>query len=291
MGLIMLFLPLAAAAWLILIATGLHRRLPPMLAARVVAASLIVVAVAALPSMWVIGVSYLAHLPFVGVGFQWCAMAFGFHKDLPMLLALPALVLSAIGGWRAVRVLRLDRSLRIDVSGAIAYVDSHEPFAATIPGRGGQIVISTGLLALVDDRELAVVIAHEEAHAIHRHDRYLLCARLISAALPFLQPITRRLHFALERWADESAASRCADRELVAHTLAKIALHEPTPALALGFAGLGVTGRVEVLLTPVRPRIGRGIIGAIWLTTAIAGGLALLQLHHLGRLIAALCPT
>ena len=291
MSLFALFLPVVAAALVILLATSLHRRLPPMLAARVVAASLIVIAFAALPSLWVIGASYLAHLPLVGVGFRWCAMAFGFHKDLPMLLALPALVISVVGGWRAVKVFRLDRRLRIDIPGSIAYVESSEPFAATIPGRGGQIVLSTGLLNLVDDRELAVVVAHEQAHAHHRHDRYLLCARLISAALPFLQPITRRLHFALERWADESAAARCADRELVAHTLAKVALYESAPALALGFASLGVAGRVEALLHPVRPCVGRGVIGAIWLMTAIAASLSLIQLHHLARLISALCPT
>jgi hypothetical protein len=290
-----LFLPLVAAAFVAVLATGLHKTLPPKVATRMVFASMLVVAAAALPSIWVVGISYLAHAPLIGKSFRWCAMAFGLHHEIPAILALPALGVTIHGGLGAVAVLRRDRQFRTHSSGPIEYVESSEAFAATIPGKGGRIVVSTGLVELVDDQEFDIVIAHERAHAQNRHDRYLLWARLVSAALPLMRPVTRRLHFVLERWADESAAARCGDRALVATTLAKVALNEPVGAPAalagLGFTGLGVVGRVEALLAPARPLPARPYVAGIWSATAIAAALAIVQLHHLVGLIAALCPT
>ncbi len=295
MGVTTLFLPLLAAGLVVLFATGLHKLLPPRVAARVVCASLVVMAAAALPSIWIIGLSYLAHAPIVGRGFRWCAMAFGLHREIPAILAIPSLALTIFGVAAAVKVLRRDRQLRIHISGPIEFVESDEAFAATIPGKGGQVIVSTGLLNLVDDRELGIVVAHEQAHARNRHDRYLLCARLIGAALPFMRPVTRRLHFVLERWADEVAAAYCGDRNLVARTLAKVALNEPSASdlnlAPLGFTGLGVVGRVEALLAPARPLPARRYVAGIWSATTMAGVLAGVQLHHLAGLIAALCPT
>jgi Peptidase family M48 len=289
------FLPLIAAAFVTVLATGLHKTLPPKVAARVVFASMLVVAAAALPSIWIIGVSYLAHAPLIGKSFRWCAMAFGLHHEIPAILAIPALGVTIHGGLGAFAVLRRDRHLRIHGPGPVEFIESQEAFAATMPGKGGRIIVSTALVELVDDQEFDIVIAHERAHAQNRHDRYLLWARLVSAALPFMRPVTRRLHFVLERWADETAAARCGDRTLVATTLAKVALNEPVSSplalAALSFSGLGVVGRVEALLAPPRPRPARPYVAGIWLATAVATVLAVVQLHHLAGLISALCPT
>lgn len=286
----LLFLPLIATALLALTVTSAHRYLRPAIAARVTLVAMVAIAAAAIPSMWVLSIAYLAHVPIIGIGLRWCAMAFGLHHQIPAALGIPATAITIIGAPRAARVVRLERRARLNAPGPIEFIENTEPFAVTIPGTGGRIVISTGLVDLVNDRELDAVIAHERTHAYHRHDRFMLCARLVTALLPLTQPITSRLHFALERWADEAAASQCGDRNLVAHTLAKVALHEPAPTYALGFGTLGVVNRVESLLDTPRPVAGRPAMLAIWAGTLTATGLAVLQLHHLGPLIGILCP-
>lgn len=103
-------------------------------------------------------------------------------------------------------------------------------------GPAGRVVISTAMLALLDDEERAVVLAHEHAHGVHRHDRYLLLATLTSALFPPLGHLSPRLQFGLERRADEDAARAAdGDRRLVARTIAKVAVGSPSqhaPALA-----------------------------------------------------------
>lgn len=287
----MLFVPLAAALVIVLATSVSHRWLPPQIAARATRAGLLAVAVAAIPSLWLISLSYLAHAPLVGAGFRWCAMIAGVHHEIPVIVGLPSVALSIVGAARAIKVIRLDRRLRIHEPGPVEYVDTAEAYAVTVPGRGGRIVVSTGLLDLIDDRELEAVIAHESAHARHRHDRYLLTARAVAAALPPVRPITARLQFALERWADESAARACGDRRVVATALAKAALGPQLSAATLGFTGPGITDRVEALLAASPPRPRRGVALALWTAIAVTASLGAVQLHHLASLLASLCPT
>jgi hypothetical protein len=139
------------------------------------------------------------------------------------------------------------------------------------------------------------VFAHERAHVDHRHDRYLTIARAAEAVLPMIRPLTRRLEFSLERWADD--ASVCAvngDRLLVARTIAKVALlphrkPQPTLGLALGFAGLGDAARAEFLLNP--PTRSHALT-ALAVFSSMAGlTFAMYQLHHFEALLITLCRT
>jgi Zn-dependent protease with chaperone function len=245
MSLTALLAPLAVAAILGWCISAVHRHLPPELAARAATISLVAIAGAALPSLWLLSMSYLVHAPVIGTGMEWCAMAIGVHREVPPAIGLASLAIVLVGTPKAVRVWRVDRALRMHDAGPIEYVDSAEPYAVTVPGRGGRIVISTGLVDLISDDELDAVIAHERTHARHRHDRYLLIARTIAAGLPFIRPITTRLQYSLERWADEVAARSCGDRRLVATALAKVALGQQARPALLGFGGLGIATRVE----------------------------------------------
>jgi hypothetical protein len=287
----MLFAPVVAAAVLAVIVTALHRRLPPAFAARVATAAVVIVGAAALPSLWIIGLGFLAHAPLIGSGFRWCSMAFGLHHHLPAIVAVPALLSATVGTSRAFAAWQVHRKLVMHDPGPIEHSDDPNPYAVAMPGRGGRIVMSRGLVNLLNDDEIDIVLAHERTHTYFRHDRMLLVARMADAFCPVFRPLTQRLRFSLERWADEAAARRCGDRHLVARTLAKVALAgDPTPAL-LGFTGLGVSARAEAMLAPApkAPHIATvsGILGGI----AITAALSILQLHHLGELIASLCPT
>lgn len=285
------FLPVLVATALALIVTGLHRRLPGRQATVLITAAMVTVVVAALPTVWMISLAFLAHVPLVGNGFQWCAKAVGAHGHIGAPVGIPASVLVIIGSWHAGRALRATRRLRHDAPGRVQIADADRPFAMTLPGRGGQVVLSSGLVDLLDEHEQRVVLAHEAAHGRYRHDRYLLVAAVASSAIPMLRPLAARLQFSLERWADEAAVQACGDRHLVAVTLGKVALSTPTPAGVLPFASLGVAARVATLLGPPVRDPGRLLAGVIWAAVACTATLAVFQLHHLAAIAAAFCPS
>jgi Zn-dependent protease with chaperone function len=281
--------PLVAALAIAGIATSLHRRLPPRLATRFVTVALVIVVAAALPTALVVAVAFLAHAPVFGLGFNWCAQAIGLHGAVPAWLGIPVVILIAVGAIRTVRLLRDHRRLRLNEALPIHIAQSHKPYAVTLPGRAGQIVISTAMIELLDDAERRIVVAHEEAHARYRHDRYLLVAELAAAALPPLRALARRVNYSIERWADEAAASVCGDRRLVAVTLGKVALRSSPPGVA-GFAGLGVAARIGALLEPPVPVPDRVHLVVLWSSVLATAGFSLYQLHHLERVLTALCP-
>lgn len=285
-----IMLPLVAAISVAAAVTGLHRMVPPRLAARCVAVTMVVVVVAALPTVWILSLAFLAHTPFVGTGFEWCVKAFGVHQGVPVAIGLPALIVAASGFCRVVGTIRANRRLRHDAPGSVEVAGHDRPFAFTMPGRGGHIVLSSALVDLLDDEEREVVVAHEAAHGRHRHDRYLLIANITAAAVPFLRPLASRLEFSLERWADEAAVAQCGDRRFVARTLGKVALGHAAPRGALTFAGLGVAARVAALLAPPVRQPRRPLVVGLWSAIATTGLLALFQIHHLGGLTGALCP-
>lgn len=283
-------LPLIVAIALAVIVTASHRRLPPVVAARAVTITLAVVAAAAVPTLWIVSVGFVTHLSVLGGRLDWCAAAIGVHDPVPAWIGAPALLLTIAGVVRVRAVLKTYRRLRQHHAGMVEIAEHPQPFAFTLPGRGGQVVLSSGIVALLDEAEQGVVLAHENAHARHRHDRYLLTAQLAAAAIPPLRPLAGRVQFSLERWADEIAVAHCGDRGFVARTLGKVALRSVTPVGAMSFAGLGVPARVAALLAPPMTALRSSAHAAIWTAIVITGSLAAFQIHHLVRLVAALCP-
>lgn len=281
--------PLVVALAVAAIATSAHRQLPPRLATRFVTIALVLVVLAAFPTALVFALAFLAHTPVIGLGFNWCAEAIGVHDAVPTWVGVPSLALIGLGVVRTVRLLRQHRALRLNDSHPIHIAHSHKPYAVTLPGRAGQIVISTAMVDLLDDDERRIVIAHERAHARYRHDRYLLTAELAAAALPPLRALARRVNYSIERWADEAAAAVCGDRELVAVTLGKVAL-QTQPATVAGFSGLGVASRMGALLQPPIPNPHRAHVVVLWSSLVVTAGFSVYQLHHLERLLTALCP-
>ena len=281
--------PLLVTLVLAALATSAHRRLPPRLATRFVTIALVLVVLAAVPTALVVAIAFLAHAPLIGGGFKWCAQAFGLHGSVTPWVGVPIVGLIGTGAVRTFRLLRQHRDLRLDEAHPIHIAHSHKPYAVTLPGRAGQIVISTAMVDLLDEDEKRIVVAHEQAHARYRHDRYLLTAELAAAALPPLRALARRVSYSIERWADEAAATVCGDRQLVAITLGKVALQSNPPTVA-GFSGLGVASRMVALLAPPVANPRRPQLVALWSSLAATAGFSIYQLHHLERLLTALCP-
>jgi Zn-dependent protease with chaperone function len=282
--------PLAASSALAIAVTAIHHHLPPKRAAQILALTLVVVLGAAVPTIFILSLGFLTHVPLLGSGLKWCAEAFGTHERVSPWVGLPATVASIMGLVGAIRVLGSQRRLAQHHAGPLEVVTHDRPFAFTLPGRAGHVVVSSGLVDFLDEAELSVVLAHEQAHAIHRHDRYLVVAKLGAAIAPMLRPLSSRLEYSLERWADESAALGCENRTFVARTLGKVALGTPLPAMNLSFGGLGVPARMAALLSPVVAPLTARRIAPLYAGVAITGLLAGYQLHHVVRLVVILCP-
>jgi len=286
---IALVLPALLAAVAALVATGAHRRQAPPVAARVIAVTMVAATAAVVPALVVLAAGFLTHVPWFGGALSWCRDAFGLHDHVPQWLGATAVVLLGVTAVRLVRIGQLWMRSRCHDTDGLEVLPSRELFAYTLPGAGGRVVVSQGLLDELDDVELAIVMAHERAHASLRHDRFVVLGAAAVALVPILAPLHRRLRFTLERWADETTVAELElEREVVARTLATVALSTAAlPAGAAGMVGIGVAGRVMALLEPPARGRSASALGALGIATVLAA--AMVQAHHLVPLLDVLC--
>jgi Zn-dependent protease with chaperone function len=148
-------------------------------------------------------------------------------------------------------------------AGRLVVLDRAEPEAFAVPAsrrEPGRIVVSAGLLRMLDPAERRVLLAHETAHLDHRHHRYRVVAGLIATVNPLLITLPGAVHHLTERWADEEAAA-VADRDVAARALARTALaagaagrSAPLGDAVQCFHRHGVPDRVRALLDDAPPR-------------------------------------
>ncbi|MFG2530031.1 M56 family metallopeptidase [Streptomyces sp. NPDC048516] len=145
-------------------------------------------------------------------------------------------------------------------SGDLCVLPHAAPDAYALPGRPGRVVVTAGMLRALPADEREALFAHERAHLAGRHHLFLLTAALAAVCHPLLRSLRAPLAYALERWADETAAARVGDRRVTARAIGRAALaarpgaagaHRPGTVLA---ATTGpVPRRVAALLAPERP--------------------------------------
>lgn len=288
----MLLSPAAVAIAVGLAAGILHRRLRPALAAVAFSAFAATAAVAVVGAIIILASLTLARVPWIAQQVAWCQAITSAH-DLPGPISIGVVLGAVAMAVSALQTVRRHRASRgAATSGELFVLATDEPTAYAVPGRPGQVVVSVGMLRNLDAQERRVLLAHERAHLDHQHHRYLWAAELAAAVVPLLRPLTSRVRFATERWADEEAAREVGDRSLVARTICRAALlqHDgERPALAL--AGLGVTARVEALLHDSTPT---GRLRLLWNGSAAAAFAAAVaaaswQLHHMMAFAAHVC--
>jgi len=132
-------------------------------------------------------------------------------------------------------------------------VDHEVPVAYCLPGLRPRLVLSQGVLAVLDDAEVAAVLAHERAHLTQRHDLVVLPFVALGATFPRLPAVrTARSCVALliELLADDQAV-RSSRREVLARALCKVGT-AGVPAGGLG-AGEDAVLRAHRLLSPAAP--------------------------------------
>ncbi|HEX2074513.1 MAG TPA: M48 family metalloprotease [Geodermatophilus sp.] len=136
------------------------------------------------------------------------------------------------------------------------------PVAFCIPGARPLLVLSSGMVAELDDDQLAAVVAHERAHLRERHHLLLLPFVAWEAALPVL-PAAARAHAAVrelvEMRADDVALhslSGAAPRRTLAQAIVAAAGGAggaEVPRGALAVTGGALRARVLRLLEPPQP--------------------------------------
>ncbi|WP_104523370.1 M56 family metallopeptidase [Blastococcus atacamensis] len=158
-------------------------------------------------------------------------------------------------------------------------LDHPAPVAFCIPGARPLLVLSSGMVAELDDGQLAAVVAHERAHLAEHHHLLLLPFVAWKAALPVL-PAAERAHGAVrelvEMRADDVALGSLSGtsprRTLAEAIVAAAGGAGGVPTGALAVSGAGVRARVVRLLEPAHPLPA----AARW--TALSGAVLLLLL-------------
>ena len=255
-------------------------RLAPAVAALVNVVILLAVVIAAVPTFWVLGLSALSHAGVRHALSNWSMHLLPDQPAVSALIGAASVTLAAVGLVRVVNVVRRHRLLRCADGCAVEIVDTPAVFVYTLPGPAGTIAVSRELRETLTDAEFAIVIAHEESHARHRHDRFLLLALVVDAAVPFMRRATAQLRFHLERWADERRRPRTPPRIGPRwHGRSPGWRWRPPRSAALGIATHGVAARASALMVPpssagaMRLALIAGIV-----TTTVA--LSITQIHH-----------
>lgn len=296
-ALLALVLPALATLVLGVPTAGGQRRLHPRIATGSLTLATMGLMLAMVAGLATVAFGFISGLPWIGAHLDWCRNFARTHDRVSPLAGVPALVgllLVVARAARAYRQARRELWAMAPQSDGVRVVDHARPEAYALGGACGHVVVSTGMLRLLDPAERAVLFAHERSHLRHHHHRYLAVARVAAVAVPVLGFVTGRLRLAVERWADEDAAEAAGgDRRLVARTILRAALartdYDATAILALG--AIGVRARVDALLSPA-PGPCWGPFGVL---TAASGAVALvvlgsaLQVHHLLGLVSHIC--
>jgi beta-lactamase regulating signal transducer with metallopeptidase domain len=240
------------------------RHLSPALATRLLVPASVATAASTLFVLGALAATWVGQLPAIAAFGPWSTTRLDAADPVPDPVAMISLVLltvatvwAVIWGTRRVRaLLRVYRDYRdLRPIGQVVVLDSTTVDAFATPAPAGQIIVTAALWDALTPDERRVVLAHERSHLAHRHAWWTLAAELASAINPLLRPTTATIRRAVERWADEDAAVRVADRKLVARTIARTALlqHDRAKAgrpLAQAATGGDVPQRVRALLEP-----------------------------------------
>lgn len=256
-------------------------RLPPRVAGWLLTGASLVLAAGSTAALLLLACAGLSLVPAVADAGHWSPDALRSLDAVSVPVSIACGVVLVALGVRlvhtGVRYLHWARRVSRELDehsrdGGVVLLPGAEPVAFSMPGRGGRIAVSSGMLAALSPEERGALLAHERAHLALRHHFFLIAVTLSSALNPLLRPLGTAAGFALERWADETAATRVGDRGLVARAVAKAALagRKPRDGFALAVTGGPVPRRVSALLaTPAATSPVAALGGALVLGLAV----------------------
>ncbi|GAY13058.1 peptidase M48, Ste24p precursor [Pseudonocardia sp. N23] len=183
------------------------------------------------------------------------------ERDLPVppvLTAAAAVLAVGVLVRGCVRLAAISRQARLTATavgampaaGKLVVVQSERAHAFAVPGSGGRVVVSTGMLRALTGPERRALLAHELAHLTSSHHVFTQLACLAAAINPLMRPVSTGVDLAVERWADAAALRAVGDPHVVAHAIGKAALAQIGPTIhnSLGVARNDVVVRISCLL-------------------------------------------
>ncbi len=246
------YLPLLIPALAALAARPLAGRLEPRRATWLLTTSAVILAGCAVAALALLAASAAARLAVLAALGHYSQPALRHDDPVAAVTGLAASVLLAGAAVAVAIVLRrraralaesYRRAARLREDAGVVVVPGRAAEAYALPGWPGRIVVSASLLAALDARERAALLAHERAHLAGRHHLYTTVTYLAAAACPLLLPLARAVDYTVERWADEDAARAAGDRRFVAATIGRVALLTPPRRRRITAATLGIAGR------------------------------------------------
>ena len=209
-----------------------------------------------------------------------------------VVLALAAASVTSYLVWRfaARRVLRrlAPRALRPDEAWMHDYVrlladfegvsavpvqviERDEPVAMAVGGRDARILVSRGLLALLDRDEVETTLAHELMHLKHHDAEFKVFSTVFSRILffdPFSKFFDPAVHREREYLADEMSGRSTGKPAALASALLKIADRGAPPKSVWGLSIYGSGRGIFSRYPPLRERVQR----LLWLSDLIQPG-------------------
>ena len=166
--------------------------------------------------------------------------------------------ISRLSPWKGDSLMRskIEEFTRTHLAGTrIRLVEADEPMALTAGYWSPQIILSSGLLAALDETELEAVLHHEAAHVARRDPLRTLIADCCRTALPFIPAVSYlvdRFRTRKELEADAAAIKSMGSPLPLASALAKILATMPAQT-PLGVGLSPTEARIDALLgKPVR---------------------------------------
>lgn len=203
------------------------------------------------------------------------------------LAALGMVVVGAsLSARRHVDVLRT-AGLRSDLGPHVWVVPSDDITVYSTPMRGGAIVLSRGALEVLDERTLAAVLAHEQAH-LDRHHHWVSGLLRVFCALvgwvPLVRHGVREVSALVQMDADDAARRKVSDAALFDALMSLVGIREPRAAMAgrspLAAATTAVGPRLHRLLGPVGQPGPRPLLLPLLLVAAQIGILLLATMPY-----------
>src|SRR6266571_331125 len=147
------------------------------------------------------------------------------------------------------------------VSGVrVRIVESDDALAIALGGKDQTILVSSGLLTLLDRDEVEPVMAHELMHLKHHDSEFKVFSRVLSRVLffdPFSKFFDPAVHREREYLADEMGGRSSGKPAALASALLKIAGRGPPARSSWGLSILGSGTGIFSRYPPVQERVHR----------------------------------
>jgi len=152
----------------------------------------------------------------------------------------------------------------------VQVVEREAPVAMAVGGKAATILVSTGLLRMLDRDEVETALAHELMHLKHHDAEFKVSSTVFSRVLffdPFSKFFDPAVHREREYLADEMSGRSTGKPAALASALLKIADGGAPPKATVGLSIYGVGRGVFSRYPPLKERVQRLLLLSDLLTT------------------------